>query len=135
MPTLGIPAVHDLDEILTIRGAGGGEVPYSGYIEIEVGICQSSHKVPVLALVVPQNAYSEDVPLVLGTNVLKTILITDDDERRVNDDAWKMASKTIRMLDRPRGILGYVKSTSVEIVAPGQKKLISGVTRACAGIT
>ena len=129
---LGITTVNDLEDLLTIRAAGGSVIPYLGYVNVEMSLTPSSKTLSVCALVVEQDAYSTEVPIVLGTNVLKKIL--NDDSVSNLDAAWKMVSKTMQTIDDPSGILGYVKSTAAEIIPPGQKKLISGLTRACAGV-
>ena len=67
--------LHTLDSILEIECAGGTDLPYSGYIEVNVkvpgdsNIC-SRH----VMLVVPESRYNFQVPVLLGTNVLDNMI-------------------------------------------------------------
>ena len=56
----------------TVEGAGGHDLPYSGYIECTIEVpflANQSFEVPVL--VVPTTQYSLKVPVVVGTNVIR----------------------------------------------------------------
>lgn len=61
--------IKSLDTILEIECADGQNLPYTGYIEVEIGHENSSSK--CLLLIVPDSRYNEQVPLLLGTNVLQ----------------------------------------------------------------
>ncbi len=58
-----------LAELLRIEGASGHDIPYHGYIEVEVGVGSASVEAPVL--IVDDTRYSDDVPVIIGTNVLR----------------------------------------------------------------
>jgi len=67
-----------IDEFLRIETASGHSLPYKGYIEANIqvsGIARSKQQVCLL-LVVPNTAYNNRVPILLGTNVL-SLLLTD----------------------------------------------------------
>ena len=56
----------------TVEGAGGHDLPHSGYIECTIEVpflAKQSFEVPVL--VVPTTQYSLKVPVVVGTNVIR----------------------------------------------------------------
>ena len=59
-----------LKTIIKIEGAGGHELPYRGYIEVELGIPGCSETLTVPVLVFPVNNYNVQVPMIVGTNVL-----------------------------------------------------------------
>ena len=60
--------VKPLDTILEIECADGKNLPYSGYIEVD--ICLENTSGSFLLLIIPDSRYNEHVPLLLGTNVL-----------------------------------------------------------------
>ena len=67
--------IQSLDEFkLDIEGAGGHQLPYSGYFESEVSVAGFSGKVSCLVLIVPDTRYAQQVPVLLGTNVLKPLM-------------------------------------------------------------
>ena len=67
--------IQSLDEFkLDIEGAGGHQLPYSGYFESEVSVAGFSGKVSCLVLIVPDTRYAQRVPVLLGTNVLKPLM-------------------------------------------------------------
>ena len=62
-------------ETLKVVGAGGQDVPFLGYVSVnisfpqhEAGICEET---PTFALIVPNTTYNQRVPAVIGTNVLR----------------------------------------------------------------
>ena len=65
--------LQDLDRILQIEGAAGQLVSYLGYIEVDIAIPGTSIEVFAPVLVVPDTEYSKEIPLLIGTNVLKVI--------------------------------------------------------------
>lgn len=77
-----------LKTIIRIEGAGGHDLPYSGYVEVEMREPSSSETLCVPVLVVPTTAYSAQVPMIVGTNVLKAF-----QEKGVigRSAAWKSA--------------------------------------------
>ena len=66
--------LHDISS-LQIKGAGGNEIPYLGYISVtldlksEVFGCNISPT--VMMLVCPDSEISKEIPVILGTNVLR----------------------------------------------------------------
>ena len=77
--------MNPVESLLRVVGAAGQGVPFLGYVDIEVdvpflgyvevefpaeeaGLCSCSQ---ALVLVVPDNAYNQRVPLVIGTNILR----------------------------------------------------------------
>ncbi len=68
--------LYPLETLLKIECAGGEYLPYTGFIEVDVTMegvkSEVSQCVPFL--VVPKTAYSEDVLVLLGTNVLRPLM-------------------------------------------------------------
>lgn len=66
--------IFPIQDLLDIDGAGGQEVPYLGYVQVDVDfpedIMGKSEKILTLALVVPDHKTNVDVPLLIGTNTL-----------------------------------------------------------------
>lgn len=79
--------IFPIQDLLDIEGAGGQEVPYLGYIQVNINfpehIMGKPVKILTLALVVPDHRTNMDVPLLIGTNTLdplyeKCALIQND---------------------------------------------------------
>ena len=67
--------IHPVESLLRVVGAAGQDVPFLGYVDVEVefpveeaGLCS---RLQALVLVVPDNAYNQRVPLVIGTNIVR----------------------------------------------------------------
>ena len=58
-------------QILKVEGAGGQEIPFDGYVEVDVMTCESDEQlyVPIL---VQATQYNAKVPIIILTNVLKS---------------------------------------------------------------
>ena len=65
--------LRPVDGLVRVVGAAGQDVPFLGYIELNICLkdAGTNRTFPTLALVVPDNEYNQRVPLILGTNVVK----------------------------------------------------------------
>ena len=67
--------IHSVENLIKLVGAGGEQVPYIGYIEVQVSFPEEETGVNFrenyLVLVVPDNDYNKRVPVVIGTNIAK----------------------------------------------------------------
>ena len=67
--------LRPLDGFIHVVGAGGQEVPFLGYVELDIGfpcVEAGTDKVfSTLVLVVPDNSYNHRAPLILETNLAK----------------------------------------------------------------
>lgn len=59
---------------LDIECAGDQKLPYSGYVAVDIGVPGVVDPVCCLLLVTPDTRYSQKVPIILGTNVLKPLM-------------------------------------------------------------
>ena len=67
--------VKQLQTILDLDASRGGEVPYEGYVELDLGIPKvAKFKENVLVLVVKDSAYGERVPVAIGTLHIDMVL-------------------------------------------------------------
>ena len=110
-----------LKTIIRIEGAGGHDLPYSGYVEVEMREPSSSETLCVPVLVVPTTAYSAQVPMIVGTNVLKAF-----QEKGVigRSAAWKSAMLNLVGGKNEDDVAVYCVS-AVEI-PPNKSIVISG---------
>ena len=70
----GVP-LEPLQEILNIEGAAGQKLPYLGYVSMVLEIPEMNPvKHQCLLLVTPDTNFSENVPVLLGTNILCTVM-------------------------------------------------------------
>ena len=82
--------LQELNSLLKVEGAGGHQLKYTGYAEMEIMVPEhstTSFWVPVL--VAPDTTYNSMVPLIVGTNVIK-MLFGDKSE-----DIWSLAINAV----------------------------------------
>lgn len=70
----------------------GSSYPYRGYIQVELKLPEKRHgkakSVPVLALVCPDPRCSDNIPVLVGTNVCMVRLFTSNKEIAEADNIW-----------------------------------------------
>jgi len=69
-----IPVKPLCDFSLDIGGAGGQQLPYSGYVEVNLSVSGLFKDISCLMLVVPDTRYAQRVPVILGTNILTSVM-------------------------------------------------------------
>ena len=79
--------IKQLDTLLDLEPAGGGQVPYNGYVELRMrvpNVC--AFDLDVLMLVIPESEYSCRVPITISTIHIDEIiyLITDEELKTAN---------------------------------------------------
>ena len=128
--------LYPLDE-LKVTGAGGQDVPYIGYTEIEVTLPKQEAgvelTVSVLALVCPAET-SLDTPLLLGTNTSLIRHLSDawgdlsplQRRRRPRHQAWMKAVRTVFRKDK---LDKSTRSSPIRLISP-----CSLPTGACVGV-
>ena len=103
--------IHPVESLLRVVGAAGQDVPFLGYVDVEVefpveeaGVCSC---LQALVLVVPDNAYNQRVPLVIGTNVVRECKDRCEEQggagflQRIHtSSAWKRAYQSMRVRER-----------------------------------
>lgn len=120
--------IQPLDELVTIRGAGGNILPYDGFIEVDIKLDPDDVNTAntVLVLVIGGEPYRADVPLVIGTNLMDYCMPTME---RLQDKsaAWKLAHTS--MSRHADGVLGMIRTTKSEVVPPQSRKVLTGLMR------
>ena len=79
--------IKQLDTLLDLEPAGGGQVPYNGYVELRMRVPNvRAFDLDVLMLVIPESEYSRRVPVTIGTIHIDEIidLITDEELKTAN---------------------------------------------------
>ena len=117
--------IYPLEEIISIECANGGSLPYSGYIEADLGLSgmRSFGTVPTLLLVVPDSNYNRRVPLLIGTNFLcpmmdlcKQTMGERYAQKTVLPSAVELSFKCIsqaqKEVQRTEGRIAHIKSAS-----------------------
>ncbi|VDI03178.1 Hypothetical predicted protein [Mytilus galloprovincialis] len=104
-----VPTVKTLDEfILSVRVAEGSQLPYHGYVEVNIKVPFHTESMMVPLLVVPETDYNRSVPVIIGTNVLRPIKSTLTCDSQVNiPREWKTAFSAM-----DASITSLVKSTN-----------------------
>ena len=132
-PKLGNLALSSAD--VSIEGASGHRVPYLGVIPVSLTIMNVVYE-DVPAFVVPTDKYRRDVPILIGTNVIRTSKRDQQIKRGVNymkllqieNPAWHAAfsNTTNSEPGDQRGSIGYAKyiGRSVRVIPPGKEEYI-----------
>lgn len=120
--------LHPIEELLTVECAGGQLLTYLGYVEAEVSAPELlGQSFPTIFLVVPDTEYSKRVPILLGTNVLASVMKACKQEhgdrylqRMAPSTPWWLTFRCVQLRDRAHtrsnGRLGLVKSAASETV-------------------
>ena len=85
------PGTHSLDQILYAEPMGGGLVAYQGYVEVNLKVPGvSALNEDMLMLVVNDSAYTERVPIALGTIHVEWVLqLIKDWESENMSESWQ----------------------------------------------
>ena len=114
--------LHQLDQLLRIEGSGGQLLNYLGYIEVPIKIPGAETELWAPVLVTPETGYSSQVPLLIGTNIIKEV---DLASIKNNQQVWKTAITCLgkeQVVDKD-----FVVYTTGEIsIAPGQSMFVCG---------
>ncbi|XP_061192183.1 uncharacterized protein LOC133200390 [Saccostrea echinata] len=130
-----------LDDILKIRCADGGVMPYLGYVKVNIKTTDidatTDHE--CLMLVVPTTEYSQKVPAIIGTNFIQSMMASVQEQRGNRflqqtrmTTPWYLAFRCIAIrekeLNRNRHRLGIVKSAEEYsiFIPPNKEVKISG---------
>ena len=111
---------------LKVEGAGGYTLPYLGYIECGLQIPFLGQQIiEVPALVVPTTDYSLNIPVVVGTNVIKICREKCTDTTDIPEE-WQTA-----FLSLQQSRVGVVKSTNTSNIQiqPMEAVTLSGFLR------
>ena len=118
---------------VSIEGASGHRVPYLGVIPVSLTIMNVVYE-DVPAFVVPTDKYRRDVPILIGTNVIRTSKRDQQIKGGVNymkllqieNPAWHAAfsNTTNSEPGDQRGSIGYAKyiGRSVRVIPPGKEE-------------
>jgi hypothetical protein len=128
-------SLKQLDDILKLEGAGGQDVPFRGYVEAQVSFPEQSSGVlecfQTLVLVVPNTTFNKQVPLVIGTNLIrrcKENCIGKHGKcylREAKPDlAWRLAYQRLTQQDR-RSRKAF-RTSKVRIESDGPKVIHAG---------
>ena len=128
--------VHPLDDLLTLSGAGGLEIPYWGYVEVDTKLSGVDAS-PFPFLVIKETEYNSRVPVLIGTNILNKIL-----DGLVNVHGVRFAQKArlpsamncaLSVMQTARKTLGKRKNVISEVhlcetteLAPGEGRRFAG---------
>ena len=132
--------VKQLETLLDLEPAGGGQVPYNGYVELRMRVPNvRAFDLDVLMLVIPESEYSRRVPVTIGTIHIDEIidLITDEELKTVNRQ-WqrgiisrKVVVKQLHLKENKDildQIKGDVKLTRKITIPPLETINVSGMT-------
>lgn len=143
---LHLPArpIQSVANLLDIEGAGGQPVPYIGYIEINLffpkEITGRPEEINTLALIVPDCRSNQEIPVLVGTNVLDVLYETytsyketGSRNRQTNCDNPPFIQTIYHKpkVDKESGKAGRVKLLSKKYltIPAGEKAVLTGYAR------
>jgi len=124
------------DFSLDIECAGDNKLPHSGYVEVEVAIPGVVSPLSCLLLVTPDTRYGHNVPVILGTNILKPMMDVVEEKHGVRyqqiltmPDALYFSFRCLKLQSRhhkrANGQLGIVKCAMVKkIIIPENTTMV-----------
>ena len=88
-----------LQSILRIEGSGGLEVPYLGYVEVQLELPEiKAFNLDVLLLIVPDSAHMQSTPITLGTlHIDMAIKMATKRELGNLNKQWQRSSAATRL--------------------------------------
>ena len=103
--------MQQLEDILKIEGAGGQNVPFLGFIEVDISFPEETSGMrdclTAIVLVVQNTSFNKQVPMVIGTNVVrrcKEFCVKEYGngfiQRGKPDLAWRLAYQCLTHRDR-----------------------------------
>ena len=121
--------VQPLDHLLTVESAGGHQLSYLGYVEVNI-TCTDINVIDlsVIMLVLPDTKYHDKVPILLGTNILG--LLTDRQE--IQNPVWHNVLAQLakqQVMTKSHSALGSLKTTKPLTIPPNGRMIIKGQTR------
>ncbi|XP_056017057.1 uncharacterized protein LOC130053684 [Ostrea edulis] len=131
--------LQSLEFALSVECADGQQLPYSGYISLEIqisGISSFPLLNDCLFLVVPQSDYNSKVPVLIGTNLLGIIMETTKDmygyqflQKADMHTPWYLSMRCLvmreRELSKNRNILAFIKSAeNRKITIPANSEVV-----------
>ena len=134
--------INPLDEIPRLEGAGGQQLKYLGFVQVDITIPELLNpysKITALLLVVPDTAFKR-VPIHLGTNVIGSFWKDYDSvysNVKLLHVAWQMAGRCWQQLQHIQSTtssLGEVVSSRSGTIPAGNKTVVKGKTRAGAAL-
>ena len=133
-----------LDNLLKVTDAGDNDLPYLGYVEVELAFGDKSYGVfPVL--VVNDTTYNIRVPLLIGTNVLKKVkndLFSAEGVRFLQKASLPSAvlcsiqsmCLSAKRLEEKHGVISDVRLLMRTELKPGEIREVTGTIKVPAGI-
>jgi len=134
--------LQTIDDLVNIECADGKQLPYLGYVEVELSIAEglpNANTVSSLFLVTPDTVFSERTPAIIGTNILKELLKDCKDtfgpqylQRASLHTPWYLSFRCMaireRKLHQSKGRLGVVKCALLQKVTlhPNETRDIPG---------
>lgn len=124
--------INPLGDLLNIEAAGGHQLLYEGYVELELKVPELPN-ISILALVVPVTPYNSKVPILIGTNCIDWLLRTHEETQESGlphkklDPAWIRAFKCVHL--KQGDSLPSVLATKSHQLQPAQTTVIHGLCR------
>ena len=136
--------IHQLDRILKFETTGGGDIPYMGYVEVNLQIPKiKAFNEDLLMLVTKYSAYAQWVPIQLGTLHIDKILdLISEKEITELGTKWKwskiaslLTGKMAQVKDKSKKtfyldkVKGTVNLTKTEEIPPFSTIQVHGVMK------
>ena len=106
---------NQLQSILRIEGSGGLEVPYLGYVEVQLELPKiKAFNHDVLLLIVPDSAHMQSTPITLGTlHIDMAIKMATKKELENLNKQWQRSSVATRLNMREMQVVDVEEAQTV----------------------
>ena len=109
--------IYPMQSMLKVEAAGGGLIPYEGYVEVELSVPGlENFKMDTLMLVIAGSKYTEAVPIQLGTLQIDEIMKQKElSELRSVGKSWERAFVSREVANRQAQVLGQLDQVKANI--------------------
>jgi transposase InsO family protein len=116
-----------LGDILKVEAATGHVLPYTGYVKCYLSVKDLNiSDITGLFLVVPDTSFSKNVPIIIGTNLLKSM---NTGSNLPSNNPWKLAFQCLALqekrIKRNDGRLALIKSNQRNKVILGSNRTVT----------
>ena len=128
--------VLPMDDLLTLTGAGGDRIPYLGYVGVDIQL-PGADVATYPFLIVPDTHYNLRVPVLIGTNVLKSTLdgLAETHGVRFSQKvrlpsamvfALSAVRSSTKFLEKKQSIISDVRISDSVTLSPGEGRRMMG---------
>lgn len=130
-----------LTDLLRVESASGSEIPYLGYVNLDIRLASNSDcDITVPFLVVPDTQYHRDVPVLIGVSAIRVFTEKATDtlgesflQKSKPPSAVGLGVRAVKLqqrhLEKSKGVIADVRVFQPEVVPARSSLVIAGKTK------